>query len=78
MFPVTEHKNNEGGTRLVPASQLTRRLNESISGDPVISTTLHQLLHFTQASTVIIKIDVEVRGQVRKMRILSNFYSVGF
>ena len=57
---MTKHKNNEGGTKLVPATSMTKGLNQSISGDPVLSTTLHQLLHFTQASSVIIKIDIEV------------------
>ena len=32
----------------------------SISGDPVVSTTLHHLVEFSKAKEIIIKIDIEV------------------
>ena len=56
LVPVTDNKDNQGGTRLVPADQASNQ------GDQEVTTiTLNQILLFTTADTVIIKMDVEVR-----------------
>ena len=55
--PVTDHKDNQGGTRLVPADQAPHLA----SSQEVTTITLDQVLLFTRADTVIIKMDVEVR-----------------
>ena len=60
LFPVTNNTANQGGTRLTPASQLTPGLRAAVSGEPVVSTTLAELVTFTKAATVIMKLDIEV------------------
>ena len=60
LFPVTNNTANQGGTRLIPASQLNLRLRAAVTGEPVVSTTLAQLVTFTKADTVIMKLDIEV------------------
>ena len=60
LYPVTIHRANEGHTKLLPAPLLTPALRAAISGEAVTSVTLDQLISFTQAKTVIIKLDVEV------------------
>ena len=60
LYPVTIHRANEGHTKLLPAPLLTPALQAAISGEAVTSVTLDQLISFTQAKTVIIKLDVEV------------------
>ena len=60
LYPVTIHRANEGHTKLLPAPLLTPALMAAISGEAVTSVTLDQLISFTQAKTVIIKLDVEV------------------
>ena len=60
LYPVTNNTANQGGTRLIPAPLLTPALRAAISGEAVTSVTLDQLISFTQAKTVIIKLDVEV------------------
>ena len=62
MFPVTNNTANQGGTRLIPASQLTPGLRAAVSGEPVVSTTLGELVTFANADTVIMKLDIEVRN----------------
>ena len=57
---MTNNTANQGGTRLIPASQLTAGLRAAVSGDPVVSTTLAELVTFTKADTVIMKLDIEV------------------
>merc|ERR1719188_2292781 len=59
LFPVNIQKINPGGTKLVPASLLTPSLNKSISGNPVVSTTLHQLIKFANSNQLILKLDIE-------------------
>ena len=60
LYPVTIHRANEGHTKLLPAPLLTPALRAAISGEAVTSVTLDQLISFTRAKTVIIKLDVEV------------------
>ena len=60
LFPVTNNTANQGGTRLIPASLLTPGLRAAVSGEPVVSTTLAELVTFTKAGTVIMKLDIEV------------------
>ena len=60
LFPVTNNTANQGGTRLIPASHLTPGLRAAVSGEPVVSTTLAELVTFTKADTVIMKLDIEV------------------
>ena len=61
LYPVTNNTANQGGTRLIPAPLLTPALQAAISGEAVTSVTLDQLISFTQARTLIIKLDVEAR-----------------
>ena len=60
-YPVTHNAVNEGNTRLVPSRLITQSLKDSVSGDPVVSTTLHHLVQFAGAREAIIKIDIEVQ-----------------
>jgi len=56
LYPVTDNKRNEGGTRLVTRDLLGTK---EPSGPPVQTATLRDLLLFTNTSTVILKIDIE-------------------
>jgi len=58
MFPVTDNKDNQGGTRLVPASLISKDSNK-IAGLAVNTTTLLDVLKFINSNTVIVKMDVE-------------------
>ena len=67
LYTVTNNIANQGGTRLIPAPLLipalqarTVSLQAAISGEAVSSVTLDQLISFTGARTVIIKLDIEV------------------
>ena len=67
LYTVTNNIANQGGTRLIPAPLLIPALQArivslqaAISGEKVTSVTLDQLISFTQAKTVIIKLDIEV------------------
>ena len=60
LYPVTNNTANQGGTRLIPASLMTPDLMAAVSGDPVVSTTLADLVTFAGADTVIMKLDIEV------------------
>ena len=60
LYPVTNNTANQGGTRLIPAALLTPGLRAAVSGEPVVSTTLAELVTFAGADTVIIKLDIEV------------------
>ena len=64
LYPVTIHRANEGHTKLLPAPLLTPALQAAISGEAVTSVTLDQLISFTRAKTVIIKLDIEVSSPV--------------
>ena len=66
-FPVTNNAANEGNTRLVSFRLMTPSLKDSISGDPVVSTTLDHLVEFEGAREAIIKIDVEVSYYQRNL-----------
>lgn len=57
MYPVTDNKDNQGGTRLVPASLLSQ--DAKIAGLAVNTTTMLDVLKFVNSNTVIIKMDVE-------------------
>ena len=57
---MTNNTANQGGTKLVPSHLLSQDLKKSISGDPVVSTTLHHLVEFSKAKEIIIKLDIEV------------------
>ena len=59
-YPVTPDDANEGGTKLVPENLITKDIEHLISGQPVESITLQDLISFAKTQTVIIKIDVEV------------------
>jgi len=59
LYPVTNNTANQGGTRLIPSHLLNPGLKKSISGDPVVSTTLHHLVEFSKAEEIIIKLDIE-------------------
>ena len=68
LYTVTNNIANQGGTRLIPARLLIPALQArivslqaAISGEAVTSVTLDQLISFTGAKTLIIKLDVEVR-----------------
>ena len=60
LYPVTNNTANQGGTRLIPAKLMNPALREAVSGDPVVSTTLRELVTFAGADTVIMKLDIEV------------------
>ena len=61
-YPVlpTNRSWNPGATKLFEEKDLTSDLRKSISGDPMESVTLRQLINFSKAKEVIIKMDVEV------------------
>ena len=63
--PVSPDSTNQGGTKLVPEELLTPDNPDTklISGDPVRSITLRELVAHTQATDIVVKIDVEVRWQ---------------
>ena len=61
LFPVSKHKDNAGNTKLYPSHLLNENLKRFISGDSVVSCTLHQLVRFAGASTIVVKLDVEVK-----------------
>ena len=82
LYPVTIHRANEGHTKLVPAPLLTPALRAAISGEAVTSVTLDQLISFTQAKTVIIKLDIEVSSHYqwrwhRQPFIFAFFFCIG-
>jgi len=57
LYPVTDNKDNQGGTRLVPGHNLNE--NTKAAGPPVNTTTLHDVVKFVDSSTIIVKMDVE-------------------
>ena len=77
LFPVNIQKINPGGTKLVPASLLTPSLNKSISGDPVVSTTLYQLIKFASSNQLILKLDIEVNNLRYDFQIWIQHSSIG-
>ena len=82
LYPVTIHRANEGHTKLVPAPLLTPALRAAISGEAVTSVTLDQLISFTRAKTVIIKLDIEVSSHYqwrwhRQPFIFAFFFCIG-
>ena len=77
LFPVNIQKINPGGTKLVPASLLTPSLNKSISGNPVVSTTLHQLIKFANSNQLILKLDIEVNNFGYDCQIWIQYSSTG-
>ena len=77
LLPVNIQKINPGGTKLVPASLLTPSLNNSISGDPVVSTTLHQLIKFANSNQLILKLDIEVNNFGYDCQIWIQYSSTG-
>ena len=58
---MTPDDANEGGTKLVPENLISKDIDHLISGQPVESITLQDLISFSNAQTVIIKMDVEVQ-----------------
>ena len=89
LYTVTNNIANQGGTRLIPAPLLipalqarTVSLQAAISGEAVTSVTLDQLISFTQAKTVIIKLDIEVSSHYqwrwhRQPFIFAFFFCIG-
>ena len=71
---MTNNTANQGGTRLIPSHLLNPGLKKSISGDPVVSTTLHHLVEFSKAEEIIIKLDIEVCC----LKQLFNFICIDF
>ena len=66
-FPVSQFKNNQGATRLVPENQMTENLKKFVSGKVVESITLKDLIQYSRSSNVIIKMDIEVSSH-RQMK----------
>ena len=62
-IPITEQSTNQGGTRLVAREDMTEDLVKFISGDPIESKTIGDLISASQSKEFIIKIDVEVKPQ---------------
>jgi len=57
LYPVTDNKDNQGGTRLVPGDAINS--DTRVTGPAVNTTTLSNVLKFTNANSVILKMDVE-------------------
>ena len=57
MYPVTDNKENQGGTRLVSGDAINS--DTRVTGPAVTTTTLSNVLKFTKANSVILKLDVE-------------------
>ena len=87
-IPITEQSTNQGGTRLVAREDMTEDLVKFISGDPIESKTIGDLISASQSKEFIIKIDVEVihtskfsdtpctfKLQGYECKVLTNYFS---
>ena len=75
LVPQTDHSDNQGGTRLVTAGAAAGIGN--LSG-AVNTTTLRNLVLFANTTTIIIKLDVEVRDIALSLLICVKHAGQGF